>query len=244
MPELSERQIQILKLIIEEYIDTAEPVGSAVLDKKYNLGISPATIRNEMVKLTSMGYLKQPHTSAGRTPTPAALRYYIDHLMESKPLSVTEEVLVKEKIWDFRHELDKLLREATRALAQRTKTLAVTATDEGTLYYAGAANILDMAEFYDIDLTKAILSLLDQANYWEKLIEQTTVSKQQPCIILGAESGESLFEPFGGVFSGFNLPQNHQATIGVVGPTRLNYPMVVPIVGYLGQLLNSVVGKW
>ena len=98
MNDLNDRQIQILKAIIEEYIETAEPVGSEKMDKKYNLGVSPATIRNEMVKLTKMGYLKQPHTSAGRTPSPLALKYYVSSLMKPEDLSVAEEVRVKQTL--------------------------------------------------------------------------------------------------------------------------------------------------
>src|SRR5260221_13522235 len=90
--DLSPRQIQILKAIIEEYIATAEPVGSETLDKKHNLGVSPATIRNEMVRLTDMKLLAQPHTSAGRSPTPTAMRYYVEQLMKPRDMSVTEEV--------------------------------------------------------------------------------------------------------------------------------------------------------
>jgi len=96
--DLTQRQIQILKAIIEEYITTAEPVGSETLEKKYNLGVSPATIRNEMVRLTEMKLLNQPHTSSGRSPTPESLRYYVEHLMKPKELSVADEVAVKEKI--------------------------------------------------------------------------------------------------------------------------------------------------
>ena len=80
MAELTERQIKILKAVIEEYIESGEPVGSAVLEKKYELGISPATIRNEMAKLIKNGYFKQPHTSAGRIPTKDAFRFYINQL--------------------------------------------------------------------------------------------------------------------------------------------------------------------
>jgi len=111
--DLSQRQIQILKAMIEAYITTAQPVGSETLDKKYNLGVSPATIRNEMVRLTDMKFLSQPHTSSGRSPTPAALKYYVENLMKPKDMSVADEVSVKEKIWDYRQEVDKLLREAT-----------------------------------------------------------------------------------------------------------------------------------
>ena len=78
--DLTPRQIQILKAIIDEYIATAEAVGSETLEKKHSLGVSPATIRNEMVRLTELGMLSQPHTSSGRAPTPIALKYYVDQL--------------------------------------------------------------------------------------------------------------------------------------------------------------------
>src|SRR4030067_880223 len=105
--ELTPRQVAILKAMIEEYIDSAEPVGSETLEKKYSLGVSPATIRNEMVRLTDMKYLKQVHTSAGRTPTPKALKFYVDKLMKTKKMTVADEVAVKEKIWDYRQETGK-----------------------------------------------------------------------------------------------------------------------------------------
>ena len=107
MNDLTARQINILKKIIEEYIDTAEAVGSEKLDKKYNLGVSPATLRNEMVALTDKGFLKQGHTSAGRTPTPKALRYYVSSLMQRQNLSVAEEVKIKEKVSDYKKSLKK-----------------------------------------------------------------------------------------------------------------------------------------
>lgn len=241
MQDLSERQIHILKAIIEEYIETATPVGSEMLDKKYNLGVSPATIRNEMVRLTDMGYLKQPHTSAGRNPTPLALRYFVNNLMKPKELSVTEEVAVKEKIWDYRNELGRLLREATKTLAERTKMLAVMTTDEEDMYYAGAANILDMPEFYDIDLTKTVLNLLDRLDYWQTLLEKTTHSPEPVQIMLGEEFGAQYFSACGGVFMRIQLPGDHGGTMGVIGPYRLNYPYVIPIVRYMGTLLQEII---
>ena len=104
---LTDRQAQLLKAVIEEFTATAEPVGSVTLEKKYNLGVSPATIRNEMVALTKSGFLKQPHTSAGRTPTLMALKYYVRELLKEEKLSVADEVAVKEKIWDNRFEAGK-----------------------------------------------------------------------------------------------------------------------------------------
>src|SRR5579859_5466263 len=107
MNDLTQRQVQILKSLVEEYIETAEAVGSETLEKKHNLSASPATIRNEMVRLTEMGYLRKTHSSAGRIPTAEGMKFYVNQLMKEKEVSVAEEVAVKEKLWDYRAEEDK-----------------------------------------------------------------------------------------------------------------------------------------
>lgn len=243
MPELTERQLQILKAIIEEYIETAEPVGSETLDKKYNLGVSPATIRNEMVRLTNTGYLRQVHTSAGRTPTSMALKLYVDKLMKPKELSVAEEVTVKQKIWDYRAEMDKLLREATKALAKQTGTMSLAATDEGDIYSSGVGNILDMPEFYDIDMTKHLLETLDDYGYWWDIISELTQNDNPLAILLGDDLHRRLLNDCGGVFIKFSSP-THKGAIGIVGPYRLNYPRIIPIVQYMGGLINEIASNW
>jgi len=243
MEDLSSRQIQILKSIIEEYIEKAQAVGSETLDKKYNLGISPATIRNEMVKLTEIGYLRQSHTSAGRTPTPKALKFYIKELMKTRELSVAEEVAVKEKVWDYRQDFDKLLRETTRVLAERTKTLALSTDEKGDLYYAGTANILEMPEFYDIDLTRSLLSLLDRFDFWEEIVSRTIEGEDPIHLLLGEELGEKYLEPCGFVYIHYEVPR-HKGIVGVIGPYRLNYPYIIPIVRYFGSLVEEIGKSW
>ena len=243
MNELSDRQLTLLKPIIEEYIETAEPVGSETLDKKYNLGISPATIRNEMVRLTQLGYLQQPHTSAGRTPTPKALKLYASSLMQQKELSVSDEVIVKQKIWDFREELDKLLREATRALAHQTKTMSLAATDEGDIYTSGVGNILDMPEFYDIDRTRHLLDTLDEYDYWWNIFTRHFQDPEGFSVLLGEDLGRQLLQECGGVFVHFSS-SSHQGTIGIVGPARLNFPRVIPLVRYMGNLLAEIMKNY
>src|SRR6185503_2043864 len=162
MHNLTQRQIEILKSIVEEYINTAEPVGSETLEKKHNLSASPATIRNEMVRLEELGYLKKPHTSAGRIPTATAMKFYVKQLMKEKELSVAEEFAVKEHVWDYREKEQQFLRTLTKSLAEKTRAVAIATTDEGSLFAAGYANILDMPEFYDIDITKSLLAALDE----------------------------------------------------------------------------------
>ncbi|MGI5826013.1 MAG: HrcA family transcriptional regulator [Patescibacteria group bacterium] len=242
MANLDERQTKILKAIVEEYINTALPVGSNTIEKKYNLGVSPATIRNEMVKLTEQGFLKKVHTSSGRVPSPTALKYYVNNLMKEQQLSLAEEVSVKEKVWDYRHEMDKLLREMTRELAARTKELAVATTDEGNLYAAGMSNILESPEFFDIDLTKALLAYLDEVDFWQNLINRSPEGETVG-ILLGSDLGSDLFEPCGFVYRKFEVGPR-KGVIGVVGPARLNYGRVYPTIKYFGQLIDEILENW
>lgn len=243
IPSLTERQIRILKAIIEEHIQTGEPVGSETLDKKFNLGVSPATIRNEMAYLTEQGYLAQPFTSAGRVPTALALRYYIRQLMEEKDLSVAEEVAVKEKIWDYRFKMDRLLREATRALAERTKSIAVATTSEGDVYNAGYANILDIPEFFDIDVTKTVLAIIDDLDQMQSIFSRA-YDEDPIHILVGDDLQVELMQPCGMVFTKFKVGEKIEGNLGVVGPCRLNYPQVVPVVRYFGRLINEIAQNW
>lgn len=243
MADLTERQIHILKAIVEEYIDTAEAVASETLDKKYNLGVSPATIRNEMVRLTTAGYLKQPHTSAGRVPTPVALRYFVEKLMNPKELSVADEVKVKQRIWDYRSQMDKLLREATKTLANQTKTMSIAATDQGDLYSSGMGNILEIPEFFDIDITRSLLDTLDEYDFWWNIFMRHPSTGESMEILFGDDLGRQLLNTCGGVFIHFTSP-THQGVIGVLGPCRLNYPRIVPMVRYMGSLIGDMARSW
>src|SRR4051812_10416904 len=98
MEDLTQRQVDILKAIIQEYTESGGAVGSEILEKKYKLGVSPATIRNEMVALAKKGYLKKTHFSSGRAPSSKGFRFYIQHLMKEKELSTVDEVSYKNSI--------------------------------------------------------------------------------------------------------------------------------------------------
>ena len=242
MVELTDRQIKLLKVIIEEYIETAEPVGSQMLDKKHNLGVSPATIRNEMVKLTQNGFLKQPHTSAGRVPTPMGLKFYIQNLMQQKEMSVTDEVRVKEQMWDFRQKTDKLLREATKVLADKTHTLAISTNQDGDIYYAGTANLLDTMEFYDMVMTRSLLSVLDQFDFWSEIFSRERGDTPFH-VVFGEDLKEAYLNNCGLVYTTVSSPKLNCA-IGIVGPNRLNFPIVIPVVLYFGHLLKDMSQSW
>lgn len=235
MTDLTDRQIQILKAVVEEYQQTAEPVGSETLDKKFNLGVSPATIRNEMAYLVDLGYLRQPHTSAGRIPTPAAVKLYINELMKERSLTVAEEVSAKEKIWENRHELESVLHQATYELARRTGSIGVAITDEMKVYHAGYAHILDLPEFFDIDVTRTVLSMLDEAQALMDMFRRAHDDRDIH-VLLGDEMGSEYLEPVSLVYTDFHTAQ-HRGSLGIIGSSRLDYPYVVPLVRHFGQLI-------
>lgn len=239
---LSARQTQILKLIIDEYIETALPVGSENLEKKFNIGVSPATIRNEMAQLTKMNFLKQPHTSAGRVPTPRAMKFYIDQLMEEKKMSLTEEVKAKEDVWDVRNDIDALFREATHALAQKTRTLAVgSIDDEERLWHSGYANIFSNPEFADALLCENLFSMLEQVERINQMFFQDNISSPID-VLFGEEMGWQHLEPVSVVVTRFNVG-NKNAALGIIGPSRISYPEVIPVLRYYGNLLESIAGS-
>lgn len=238
MIELTDRQKQLLKAIVEEYTDSAEPIGSEVLERKYNLGVSPATIRIEMVKLTDAGFLKQPHTSAGRIPTSMGLRVYINELMTQKQLPVTAEVSIKEKLWQDRFKREKLLKEAVAALASRCDMLGLVIDEQDQLYYAGAANILDWPEFYDIDVARFVLSLFDECPKLQEIIGRAQGT--DPIHILFGEDLEfEYLKPTSFVFTRYEVTPALSGVIGVIGPARMNFALVLPYVKYISSLVSE-----
>jgi heat-inducible transcriptional repressor len=239
---LSARQAQILKALIDEYIETAGPVGSEILEKKYNLGVSSATVRNEMAALKKAGYLKQPHTSAGRVPTPKAVKFYIDQLMEEKEMSLTDEVKAKEEVWDARGDLNRLMEEATQALADHTKSLSVSALDDGRTWHAGLANVFVNPEFEDLRVCADLFSFIEQARSINELFFKRIMGTSPVEVLFGEELGYPQLEPMGIISTHFNV-KGHQGAMGVVGPARLSYPTIIPILRYFGNLVEEVAGR-
>ncbi len=241
MINLTQRQLQLLKIIVEEFIETAEPVGSETIEKKSNLGVSPATIRNEMARLTQFGYLQKPHASSGRMPTSLGLKHYVKNLMTPKKLSVAEEVGVKERIWDYRNEFEKMLKEATKELSKRTNIPAMTCHNQGYFYIHGLSHLLDAPEFYDIDVTRGMLSLLDATDFWMEILERSfgkAMEDEDYKLVLGEDFGGEIFSPCGFVYQTYRTGP-YRGIIGTFGPARINFPSVFPLVDYFAKLISE-----
>ena len=115
--ELTERKRQILKVVVEDYIRSAEPVGSKAIAARMGGSVSSATIRNELADLVDMGYLEQPHTSAGRIPSPKGYRLYVNELMEQQKLSIAETEKINQSLQMKMEELDRVISQAGRAVS-------------------------------------------------------------------------------------------------------------------------------
>jgi heat-inducible transcriptional repressor len=125
MDELSERQKLVLALVIRDYIDTAQPVGSVHLVERYALDMSSATVRNDMVALTDKGYLRQPHTSAGRIPTEEGYRYFVRQLMGQTELPSNTKRTIAHQFYQAGHDVDRWMRLAASVLAQHSQAASL-----------------------------------------------------------------------------------------------------------------------
>jgi len=236
---LTTRQIQILKLLIDEYIETAEPVGSEALDKKYNLGVSPATIRNEMASLIRSGFLKQLHTSSGRVPTPKAMKLYIDQLMEEKQMSLAEEVKAKEEVSKGKGDIDKIMEEATHEVARQTGSLALAAIDSyDKVWHAGYHNIFSNPEFADMLLCESLFSMIDEVERMNDLLFHRMDSSSILDVMFGEELAWPNLTPVSIVSTHFDV-YGKKGALGVVGPARLSYPRVIPVLKYFGTIIQD-----
>ena len=238
MADLTERQIQILKGIIEEFIAGAEPVGSEVLAEKYQFPFSPATVRNEMAVLHREGFIEKPHSSAGRNPSELGLRYYLTSLMKENQIPVLQEVAIKQRLFQYRQTYDRMLREAALSLSEGSGYIGIVTTHEVTVYHAGTKNILDHPEFFDINVTREALNILDNYDSLQDFFSRAADPKAVT-VLIGKEFGLPNLEKIGLVFSHYGGDKKG-GVVAVMGPARLNYPVVVPQVRHLSQLLTEL----
>lgn len=189
-----------------------------------------------------MGFLKKPHSSAGRAPSSMGFRLYINSLMKEIALPVLEEVAIKQRLWQERFAFEKLLRNTALALAETSGNLGLATSDEGLLLPAGAANILEHPEFFDIDVTKAVLSILDHAEVLDEIFSRA-VSEADVHTLIGEEMAFPGLASCGLVFAPFEAGRR-KGKVAVLGPDRMPYQKTIPLVRYVGGVLNEIGKAW
>ncbi len=167
---LNPREQQVLQNLIDHYIATADPVGSRVIATKYDMGLSPATIRNTMQDLEDMGYISQPHTSAGRVPTDIGYRLYVDSLLKPETLSVSERKKIRNSLSGSGKSIDAILGQSTRALADIAMQMGITI---GPRFDAGTLTRLELVQ---LSADKALVVLVIKSGLARSVILEVDAS--------------------------------------------------------------------
>ena len=237
--EITERQKQILNQIIEEYAETASPVGSVTMAKLF--GVSPATVRAEMARLEALGLIAQPHTSAGRVPTDAGYRFYVNNLennkvQENKDDNLDRGMHALVRRVSSQSQADAAIRGAVDILVELTGNLGL-ATIGGQLYLAGISRLFRQPEFMNTERVQAVAKLLDNLEPWLR----EAAPGEALNIFIGQENPIGKNSEVSLIISKFRSPFSDRSYIGVLGPTRQNYSKVMSLVQYAGNMLEDIL---
>jgi heat-inducible transcriptional repressor len=235
---MTERQAQILAAIVEQYAEVASPVGSLMLAKVFD--VSSATVRAEMGRLEEMGFIAQPHTSAGRIPTDKGYRFYVNRLTqatESSPAHIDRTARAIDTRLSRAGRPELAIRSAVDTLAELTHNVGL-ATIGDQLYMSGFSRLFMQPEFVQaIGPVHEVAALLDNLEPWLRETAPNEplnvyIGRENP---IGKASGCSL------IISKFSSPFSDQSYIGVLGPTRQSYRQVMSLVRHAGQSLEDVL---
>jgi len=210
---MEDRSQKLLKEIIDIHIKTARPVGSSVLADSKKFDLSPATIRNEMYELEAQGYIAQPHTSAGRVPTVAGYKFYLDNLLNIKSLSDKEstELLAASK---------KDIRDLAKLLVEKTNLATIIGLSPSDLYFTGLFNLFSQPEFEDY---KMVLSMTKVVDSLEKAMMDIYHQIDKPVVLIGDDN------PFSSDCSVAITPLGDGKILAILGPMRMDYNKILAL---------------
>jgi heat-inducible transcriptional repressor len=345
MPEplRNQRQREILLALVQTYIETAEPVGSGSLVKRYDFGLSSATIRNVLIELENAGYLVKPHTSAGRVPSEKAYRYYVDTIQDARPISDVQMETIREALEDHGGGVDELLKRTSLILSSFSRYMGVVLSprklrsvfkrvsfirirpgtvlvvlvsvsgitqnrlvkyredftqdaldkmsrylndrfsgmslaemrrevmkdirvqwenydtmmkaalelgsyllddeESGDVYVGGRSNILDVPEFTaNLEWMKQLLLTLEEKGNIVALLDES-MKTEGLMIHIGSEIGIDEIRGISLVTSTYGNGQSSLGTVGIIGPTRMDYSQVIPLVASAADAVSESLSK-
>ena len=225
---MDQRKNQLLKLVIENHIKTAQPIGSKFLVANSDLKVSDATVRNEMRDLEESGFLTHPHTSAGRVPTQQGYKYYVENLMEMKKID-KKEIKDIQVILDREEEKKQNVKLIAKYVAEKVKSAVIIAFGVDFVYYTGIANLFSQPEFHNISHTVNISSIFDNLEqHIEELFD--ILNEKDLEVLIGSEN------PLGNACSlvGTSFENN---IFSVLGPMRMDYESAIPMVSFISEII-------
>ncbi len=227
---MNERKKQILRAVVEEYIENGEPVSSGYLAQEYNSwGISPATIRNELLSLDDEGFLRQPHTASGRVPTARGYRFFVDHLLASSSLDEQE--------YGALGQMENLF-ELSDFLAREVHSLVLSCEDPEYVYEAGLEHLLDEPEFSDREF---LADFLRCAQYLRKDFKKVfSFMNSHPHLYIGEEAKDVVGDAR---YTFLITRASKDGCVAFFGSTRIDYKKGVALANYLNSQFYGSGGK-
>lgn len=222
----------ILKLVIEDYIRTAAPVGSKYLNEQYRLGVSDATVRGEMAGLEAEGLLRSPHTSAGRIPTEGGYLYYLQHLRDKT--FVVEGAPFRAATKDS-EDTQTTLKHLAKTLVEISGETAIVAIDPRWTYTTGVANLFHKPDFHDTQIMQTLSGLIDQFDeVMQGLYRQLP---EGPQVFIG--SGNPFGQEMATILIRYNIDENTQGLLGLVGPLRMDYSRNLALIERAKEVIDE-----
>jgi len=239
--DITERQRQLLLSIIKEFINTAEAVGSISLQNKYNLKVSPATIRNEMADLVLMGYLFQKHNSSGRIPTTKGWRYFIEELNQKslKEIDTATKTKIKTELSKIKFSKEDLIRQAIHFLSMLSENAAIALIGKD-IFYAGLSSIVNIPEFRETDNLQRILNLLEDYYKLSEILNRGN-KDEDINILIGEETEMSEFRDYAVIFAEIKVLGDQKGYIAVIGPNRMKYDQIIPSIKYISDTIRNLL---
>jgi transcriptional regulator of heat shock response len=226
--KLTERQQKILELVVREYVNKPKPISSQILAKK--LGLSSATLRNEMKELEKGKYLVQPHTSAGRIPTEKAYRLFIKSIKEKE---------IKLPVNIGKNYSEDISKNITQTLAEMSGGLAFSAIKEmNSFYQTGFSNLLKFPEFGDRSYFSEMAQTMEQfEKHFDDLFDK--ISENETEIFIGKDNPMGKTKRLSVIISKYKMPDQKHGVIGLLGPTRMRYDYNVSLINKLKEMLEG-----
>jgi heat-inducible transcriptional repressor len=231
---MNERQQNLLKIIIDQYINTAQPVGSKLIADQGNFDLSSATIRNEMSELEEQGYIWHPHTSAGRIPTEKGYQYLVDNFIEEVEVSKKQKEFLDKIVKQFNQFEPQLLKDLAKGLAEFSQGAVFVAFSNNDFYYTGISNLFSQPEFAEQKLVHSLSQVID---HLDQVINKIFDQIGQTEVLIGRNN--YFAKDCSSIISKYKI-KNQSGLLGILGPIRMDYQNNFSLVNYSRDLLSSL----
>jgi transcriptional regulator of heat shock response len=236
---MNERQKEVLGAIVELYTKTALPVGSEALLERHRFPVSAATLRNDMLALEEAGYLFQPHTSAGRIPTDAGYRFYVEEMMNDKPLTKREQEKLQKEFLMLQAKHARMVRTTAKLLSALSGNVAVSGiVGKDEFYDFGMKALLEDPEFREMDELCRLAETLDTLDEKvDTLMNRLRDGETQ--IFIGEENPIGAIQNCAMVVSPYRNRDGERGILAIIGPKRMEYAKNKSLIEYMKKLLSS-----